>query len=168
MLEEEKGRWGDVFWQCCCSVKLPLLSAVEILLLCVCLSGSMSSCYCSGQKSAQTPIVLHTDLQLQAVLPNISALCHVCKIQCHLSAVIRCRHGICYLRCLFVLWKLQQHGILQTSHNLFHLIWALSAIVAKKLAWALPQSGCTSVSSPSINPNRLLTVKEDMPQSGSK
>lgn len=45
----------------------------------------MSSCHCSLQKSAQTPIVLIADLQLQAALPNISSLCHVCKIVSSLS-----------------------------------------------------------------------------------
>lgn len=62
------------------------LQRVQILLLCV----SLPSCHCSGQKSAQTSIVLHPDLlPLQAALPDIAALCHVFKIQCHPSAMIR-------------------------------------------------------------------------------
>lgn len=98
--EDEEMFFGSVvaLWSC--------LSCLRCRSCCsVCLSGSVSSCHCSGQKSAQTSIVLHTDLQLQAALPNIAALFHVCKIQCHLSAMIRGRHRFSYLCCLFVLLK---------------------------------------------------------------
>lgn len=66
----------------------------------VCLSGSMSSCCCSGQKSALTPIVLHTNLQLQLVLPSITALCHALKIHCHLPVRIKACYRFCYSWCL--------------------------------------------------------------------
>lgn len=61
---------------------------------------SVSSCHCSGQKSALTPIVLHTNLQLQPVLPAISALCHACKIRRHLPARIRGCYRFCKSWCL--------------------------------------------------------------------
>lgn len=62
------------------------LQRAQILLLRV----SLSSCHCSGQKPAQTSIVLRPDLlPLRAALPNISALCHVFKIRCHPSAMMR-------------------------------------------------------------------------------
>lgn len=115
------------------------LQRVQILLLCV----SLSSCHCSGQKSAQTSIVLHPDLlPLQAALPNISALCRVFKIHvCHPSAMIR---GL---------------GVKTTPSSLNCPQLPPFFGPKKKIKWAVHQL---------IQANRPVTVKEDMPQRGSK
>lgn len=166
MLEEEKGRWGDVFWQRCCSVKLPLLSAASILLLRAYLSGSMSSCHCSGQKSAQIPIVLHSDLQLQPVLPSVSALCRVCETECHFSAKIRgCRGPV---PAAFSLASGGYNNIQTLKPAVFCCFVIFGHVILWPRFLSLPQSGCTSISSPTVNLNGLSTVKEDVPQSGSQ
>lgn len=83
--EDEEMFLGSV----CCSVKLPLpVCGVDPAALWVSVRAPCHPAIVQGKKSAQTAIVLHTDLQLQAVQPNISALCQACKIQCHLLAVI--------------------------------------------------------------------------------
>lgn len=41
--------------------------------------------------------------------------CFSKTIQCHLSAMIRGRHGFCYFYCLSVVWKLKRPRILQTG-----------------------------------------------------
>lgn len=141
------------------ALELSLLSAVQILLLSVSLSGSMSSCHCSGQKSAQTPIVLQTDLQLQAVLPNISALCHVFKTQCHTSAMISRCCSFCFSVVSFVVWKLKQPGIFQASCHNLHFDCSQKGNKKNTKKWTTNQLE---------KPNSLLTLKEDMPQRGSK
>lgn len=91
--EDEEMFLGSV----CCSVKPPLpVCSVDPAALWVSVRAPCHPAIVQGKKSAQTAIVLHTDLQLQAVLPNISALCQACKIQCHLLAVIRGHKRLCH------------------------------------------------------------------------
>lgn len=78
--------------------------------LCVC-QAPCHPAIVQARNQHRLPLFSAPDLQLQAALPNIAALCHVCKIQCHPSAMIRGRHGFGGLYCLRVAPRGSQNSL---------------------------------------------------------